>query len=63
MVVGLLEGVPHADVIVIAGFNAVFEEINFKGIDEDALTLECPVTFTRRTPEYRNLLVTSQENK
>ena len=52
VVVGLLEGVPHADVIVIAGLNAVFEICNFEGIDEDAFTLECPMTFTSRTPEY-----------
>ena len=63
VVVGLLKGVIHALIIVIAGTNAVFEVLNVKGINKDAFTLECPMTYTRRTPEYRNALGKIQDNK
>ena len=51
VVMGLLEGEIHADIIVVAGTNAVFEVLNCEGIDEDAFTLESPMTCARRTPE------------
>ena len=61
VVVGLLKGVIHALVIVVAGTNAVFEVINCEGIYEDAFTLECPMAYTRRTPKYRKSVGKSQE--
>ena len=51
VVMGLLEGEIHAHIIVVAGTNAVFEVLNYEGIDEDAFTLESPMTCARRTPE------------
>ena len=50
VIVGLFKGEPHALGIVTAGLKAVLDMINFEGIDEDAFTLECPMTFTGRTP-------------
>ena len=61
VVVGLLEGVVHARIIVIAGANAVFEVLNVKGINKDAFTLECPMAYTRRTPKYRKSVGKSQD--
>ena len=49
VIVGLFEGEPHALGNVAAGLEAVLEMINFEGIDENAFTLECPMTFTGRT--------------
>ena len=47
---GLFEGEPHALGNVAAGLKAVLEVLNFEGIDEDVLALECPMTFTGRAP-------------
>ena len=49
MIVGLFEGEPHALGNVATGLKAVLEVLNFKGINEDVLALECPMTFTGRT--------------
>ena len=49
VIVGLFEGEPHALGNIAAGLEAVLEMINFEGIDENAFTLECPMTFTGRT--------------
>ena len=49
MVVGLFEGEPHALSDITAGHKAVLEVLNFEGINEDVLALECPMTFTGRT--------------
>ena len=50
VIVGLFEGEPHALCIITAGLKAVLKIINIEGIDEDALALECPMTFTGRAP-------------
>ena len=49
MIVGLFEGEPQTLRNVTAGLNAVLEVLNFKGINEDTFTLECPMTFASRT--------------
>ena len=49
MIVGLFEGEPHALGNVATGLKTVLEVLNFKGINEDVLALECPMTFTGRT--------------
>ena len=49
MIVGLFEGEPHAVGMITASLKAVLEVLNFKGINEDVLALECPMTFTGRT--------------
>ena len=49
VIVGLFEGEPHALGNVAAGLKAVLEVLNFEGINEDVLALECPMTFTGRT--------------
>ena len=46
---GLFEGEPHALSNITAGLKAVFEVLNFEGINEDVLALESPMTFTGRT--------------
>ena len=50
VVVGLFEGEPHALGNVTAGLKAVLKVLNFEGINEDVLALECPMTFTGRAP-------------
>ena len=50
VIVGLFEGEPHALGNVAAGLKAVLEVLNFEGINEDVLALECPMTFTGRAP-------------
>ena len=50
VIVGLFEGEPHALGNVTTGLKAVLEVLNFKGINEDVLALERPMTFTGRTP-------------
>ena len=49
VIVGLFEGEPHALGNVATGLKAVLEVLNFQGINEDVLALECPMTFTGRT--------------
>ena len=48
VIVGLFEGEIHALSNITAGLQAVLEVLNFKGINEDVLALECPMTFTGR---------------
>jgi len=52
VVMGLLEGEIHAVIIVVAGTNAVFEVLNIEGVNEDAFTLESPMTCARRTQPF-----------
>ena len=49
VIVGLFESEPHALRNITARLNAVLEVLNFKGINEDPFTLECPMTFASRT--------------
>ena len=49
VIVGLFEGEPHALGNVATGLKAVLEVLNFKGVNEDVLALERPMTFTGRT--------------
>ena len=55
VIVGLFEGEPHALGNVAAGLKAVLEVLNFEGINEDVLALECPMTFTGRTASIDSL--------
>ena len=50
MIVCLLEGVPLAVGIIVAGLDAVFQVSNFEGIDEVSFTLDCLMTLASRTP-------------
>ena len=50
VIVGFFKGEPHALLNITAGLKTVFEVLNVEGINEDAFTFECLVTFTRRTP-------------
>ena len=51
VIVGLFKGEPHALLNITAGLKTVFEVLNIEGVNEDAFTLESPMTCARRTPE------------